>query len=72
MHTKLKIMVNGEAREIGAQTLADALRELGVGERKASGIAAARNGEVVPRAAWSDTELRDGDSLEVIGATQGG
>lgn len=36
------------------------------------GLAVAVNGEVVPRAGWSTTALRDGDRVEVLGATQGG
>ncbi|WP_245889012.1 sulfur carrier protein ThiS [Glycomyces artemisiae] len=35
------------------------------------GIAAAVNGEVVPRSEW-DRALADGDAVEVLTATQGG
>ena len=36
------------------------------------GIAAAVNGEVVPRGAWGGSPLRDGDQVEVVTAVQGG
>lgn len=36
------------------------------------GLAVAVNGEVVPRAGWPTTKLRDGDRVEVLAATQGG
>jgi sulfur carrier protein len=37
-----------------------------------SGIAVAVNGEVVPRSSWPDTQLADGDRIDVVTATQGG
>lgn len=36
------------------------------------GIAVARNAEVVPRSRWVDTAVAEGDSLEILGAAQGG
>lgn len=36
------------------------------------GIAVARNAAVVPRSRWGDTAVAEGDSLEILGATQGG
>jgi sulfur carrier protein len=36
------------------------------------GIAVALNGSVVPRAAWRDTALKPGDSVEIVRARQGG
>jgi sulfur carrier protein len=37
-----------------------------------SGVAAAVNGAVVPRAAWESTALAEGDEVEVLTAVQGG
>ncbi|MGB8742803.1 MAG: sulfur carrier protein ThiS, partial [Xanthobacteraceae bacterium] len=34
------------------------------------GVAVALNGAVVPRAAWRDTLLRTGDSVEIVRARQ--
>jgi len=36
------------------------------------GVAVAVNGEVVPRSAWADTGLTEGDQVEVLTAAQGG
>ncbi|WP_026211719.1 sulfur carrier protein ThiS [Longispora albida] len=40
------------------------------GDRR--GTAVAVNGTVVPRSEWPVTELRDGDSVELLTAVQGG
>jgi sulfur carrier protein len=37
-----------------------------------SGVAAALNETVVPRARWSDTALAEGDRIEILTAVQGG
>jgi len=68
----VRIELNGERRDLaGVPTLADAVRESGVGE-EALGVAVALDGEVVPRGSWDDTELREGQSVEVLAAIQGG
>ncbi|GAA1668143.1 hypothetical protein GCM10009830_12410 [Glycomyces endophyticus] len=63
----MKIELNGEARE-GITTVLDAIAAVTEARR---GIAAAVNGEVVPRSEW-DRALADGDAVEVLTATQGG
>jgi sulfur carrier protein len=66
------IQVNGASEPLGAQqTLAALLAEkaVDIGQR---GIAVALNGAVVPRAAWPQTELQPGDSVEIVRARQGG
>jgi sulfur carrier protein len=63
------ITVNGAEREVGASTLAQLLAELATGGR---GSAAAVDGTVVPRGEWSDFALRDGQSIEILTAVQGG
>jgi sulfur carrier protein len=37
-----------------------------------AGVAAAVNGEVVPRRSWPATTVGDGDRVEVVTAVQGG
>ncbi len=66
----MTITVNGHPRELppGA-TLADMLKRLCV---PSHGVAVALDGAVVPRAAWPGTALRDGASIEVLTAVQGG
>jgi len=67
-----QIKVNGEPRDVETPTtLAALLRQLNV-DAERSGVAVARNGEIVRRALWDETEVRPGDELEIVGATQGG
>jgi sulfur carrier protein len=65
------IRVNGESEPLGAATL-DALLAEKAGDTMQRGIAVALNGAVVPRAAWRETVLRAGDSVEIVRARQGG
>ena len=66
----MNIIVNGSGREIDdSTTLAALLTELLATSR---GSAAAVDGEVVPRAEWTSFALRDGQSVEVLTAVQGG
>ena len=64
------VTVNGQPREVCAGTtvgqVVAAVTEL------AAGVAAAVNGEVVPRRSWPATLVRDGDRVEVVTAVQGG
>jgi thiazole synthase len=68
----MRVELNGEARElpVGA-TLELAVRESGA-EPDARGIAAALDGEVIPRGEWPATELREDQRVEVLAAIQGG
>ena len=65
------IRVNGQDEPLVAATLAALLEEKAVdtGQR---GIAVAVNGAIVPRAAWTQTTLRPGDTIEIVRARQGG
>jgi thiamine biosynthesis protein ThiS len=65
----LTITVNGKERDVAARTVADLLPELGLD----GGYALVeRNGEPVERAAYSDVELANGDSLVVARPVAGG
>lgn len=67
------ITVNGESREVApGYALTDVLRDLDIHPDYATGVAAAVNSEVIPRAEWDDVTLDDGDTVEVIQAQQGG
>ena len=66
-----QVTVNGEPRATDARDLAALVEELGFG-REPRGIAVALGERVVPRSRWSATELADGDSVEIVGAVQGG
>jgi sulfur carrier protein len=64
------VTVNGQPREVPAGStvsqLVAAVTDL------TGGVAAALNGEVVPRGCWPGTVVRDGDQVEVVTAVQGG
>jgi len=66
----IQVKLNGEPRELPeGSTVVQAVAAL---TAAASGVAAAVNGEVVPRGSWVGTRLRDGDQVEVVTAVQGG
>jgi thiamine biosynthesis protein ThiS len=66
----IALTVNGERRELeGPIKLIAFLESLGVDPRY---VAAARNGDVVPREEWPKTTLQDGDILEVVRMVGGG
>ena len=66
----VQVKLNGDPHELrDGATLAQAVAEL---TDLASGVAAAVNGDVVPRGSWAATRLRDGDQVEVVTAVQGG
>ncbi|MFJ9243163.1 sulfur carrier protein ThiS [Streptomyces sp. NPDC101776] len=66
----MNVSVNGESRMIDPGTALDALvRTL---TPSPSGVAAALNETVVPRAEWPSTALSEGDRVEVLTAVQGG
>jgi sulfur carrier protein len=68
----VRVRLNGRAVELrpGA-TVADAVGRLGLREHE-GGVAAAVDGDVVPRGEWSRTPLRQGASVEVVRAAAGG
>jgi sulfur carrier protein len=66
----MNISVNGEPRDVAPGTVLDTV----VRSQTAapSGVAAALNEPVVPRAQWATTARSDGDRVEVLTAVQGG
>lgn len=65
----MKLIVNGEAREVEAATLDEALDELGFGGRT---VATAVNGVFAPLRKRAETTLKDGDRIEILTPMQGG
>ena len=66
----MRIEVNGETREVSpAITISQLLVELGVADGP---VAVERNREIVPRAEHAQTQLSDGDTLEVVHFVGGG
>jgi sulfur carrier protein len=68
----VRVLINGEARELtpGA-TLAAAVAQL-PGAPAGRGVAAALDGEVIPKRDWPATELAEGSVVELVVAVQGG
>ncbi len=67
----ITVRVNDKPHEAAAGTmLAQLLLELGL--TAAQGVAIAINDTVVPRSAWEEYCLAEGDQVLVIQATQGG
>jgi sulfur carrier protein len=66
----LRVSVNGEHREVAeGSTVAQVVATVtGTGD----GVAAAFNGEVLPRRSWPGTLLREGDQVEIVTAVPGG
>jgi sulfur carrier protein len=70
MTVTVTVIVNGEIRDLPpGVTLADVVSQL---TESPKGVAAAVNGEVVPRRAWPATPLAERDEVEVVTAVQGG
>lgn len=67
---QMRIMINGEEREVAANTtVAKLLERLEiVGGR----IAVERNLEIVPRSSFDALHLREGDKLEIVHFVGGG
>ncbi|MAF97325.1 MAG: thiamine biosynthesis protein ThiS [Micavibrio sp.] len=66
----MKITLNGKALNLEAPlNLYDVIEQQGYVEML---IAVARNGEFVPKTNYKDTDLQDGDDLEIVSPQQGG
>ena len=65
----MRVIVNGEQREI-ASARVDAL--LGELEYEGTHFAIALNFDVLPRSRWAETALKNGDEIEIITPRQGG
>jgi sulfur carrier protein len=66
----MQITMNGEQKNCPESvSLAQLIEQLGM---KGDRVAVELNREIVPRAQWSDTELHDGDRLEIVHFVGGG
>lgn len=64
--------LNGQRMELAdGASVADAAAAAGADSGR-RGVAVAIDGEVVPRSAWSETVLTEGQRVEVVEAIQGG
>jgi sulfur carrier protein len=66
----VQVKLNGEPLDLPeGSTVEQAVAQLTAAP---AGVAAAVNGDVVPRGSWAVRLLRDGDQVEVVTAVQGG
>ena len=65
----MRVIVNGESREIVSQSVDALLGEL---DYEGSHFAIAVNYDVLPKSKWAETALRAGDEIEIITPRQGG
>lgn len=67
----LHIRLNGVQQQLELPLRLAELAELAAAG-PGDGIAVAVNGEVVPRGAWPEREVQNGDDIEIVRAVQGG
>ena len=65
----MRVIINGEEREIAATRLDALLGEL---EFEGTHFAIAVNYDVLPKGRWAETQLKAGDEIEIITPRQGG
>ena len=65
----MRVIVNGEPREINAASVDALLGEL---EYEGTHFAVALNFDVLPKSRWAETALKSGDEIEIITPRQGG
>ncbi len=66
----MQVVLNGEPQPVPAgTTVAALLAQLDTAGKR---VAVERNGAIVPRSAHTDTQLQDGDTIEVVIAVGGG
>ena len=66
----IQLSINGQPRRI--QPGANIQRLLHELELAGKRVAVEKNGEIVPRSRFVDTQLADGDTLEIVVAVGGG
>lgn len=65
----MKILINNQETLTEVTSVAMLAAELALPER---GVALAVNNRIVPRSAWAETELKEGDNVTIIKAAFGG
>ena len=63
------VKVNGEAKDIAGKTLAEYLATTNYDIKR---IATELNGDIVPKAQYEETVLKNGDSVEIVSFVGGG
>jgi len=65
----MRVIINGEERQIAAMSVAALLNEL---DFEGTHFAVAINYDVLPRSKWAETQIKAGDEIEIITPRQGG
>ena len=65
----MRVIINGEAREIASSRIDALLGEL---DYEGTHFAIAVNYDVLPKSRWGETQLKAGDEIEIITPRQGG
>ena len=65
----MELRVNGEDRSFDGCTLHELIASMGLDPSR---VAVELNGDIVPRADFSNMKLKDGDSLEIVHFVGGG
>ena len=63
------VKINGEELNIAGKTVEEYLATTSYDPKR---IAVERNGDIVPKAQYGETVLKDGDSVEVVSFVGGG
>lgn len=63
------VKVNGEPKDIAGKTIAEYLATTNYDMKR---VATEINGEIVPKAQYAQTVLKDGDNVEVVSFVGGG
>lgn len=63
------VKINGESHDLAGNTISEYLATTNYDPKR---IAVERNGEIVPKAQYTETVLIDGDSVEVVSFVGGG
>ena len=67
---EIKIEVNGDTKLLPPSDLNSLLRNLKINDT--AGLALAINSEVIPKSEWDKHQIKDGDKILLVSATQGG
>ncbi len=65
----MKILLNGEIRDVAAKNVASLIIELSLESRM---LAVERNMEVVSKSAYAETKLQENDRIEIVHMIGGG
>jgi thiamine biosynthesis protein ThiS len=65
----MKIVINGQEQSVAPITLAMLIEQLGM---KQDRVAVELNRTIVPRSRWAETNLAEGDQLEIVHFVGGG